>query len=204
VALFPADTDLNKAFRLAYCLHPHLPTALRITQEALFDRFAALSTIQRKRQRQRTIRHQAPPHEASLAAFYQLPLTRRELLQASVYAVSEKWECDQEQQSRTIPENRYQPTRHDLLVRYVKLLIARTMDRPVLYTALGLGCYLYQYSPSHIVELAPDAFHAANARRINGYLLEWIAARFPTLPIEPQPPYGERKVRTAAPISQER
>ena len=204
MAIFPADTDLNKAFRLAYCLHPHLPTALRITQEALFDRFAALGTTQYKRQRQRTIRRQAAPHDAPLPAFYKLPLTRHELLQASVYAVSEKWEGDQERQSRTIPENMYRPTRQDLLVRYVKLLIARTMDRPILYTALGLGCHLYQYSSFHIVELAPDAFHAANARRINGYLLEWIATRFPTLSIEPQPPYGERKVQTTASTAEER
>jgi hypothetical protein len=204
MAWFPADTDLNKAFRLAYCLHPHLPTALRITQEALFDRFAVLGITQRKRQRQRTIRRQTASHDALRPAFYKLPLTRHELLQASIYAVSERWECDQERQSHLIPDNGYRPTRDDRLVRYVKLLITRTMDRPALYAALGFGCHLYQYNPSYIIDLAPEAFPAANARRINSYLLEWIATRFPALPIEPQPPYSERKVCTTAATPQER
>ena len=35
--MFPAVRDLNKAFHLAYCLHPYLPTALRSTREALFE-----------------------------------------------------------------------------------------------------------------------------------------------------------------------
>jgi hypothetical protein len=189
---------------MAYCLHPHLPTALRITREALFERFAVLGATQHKRQRQYTMRRNAESQAAAKPSLYKLPLTRQELLQASIYAISEVWERDQEQQSSRNPNNIYRPTREDLLVRYVKLLIARTMDRPALYAALSLGCQLYQYSPSTVVDLAPEVFPAANARRIHGYLHDWIKDRFPILPLRSQPPYGETKVETTTPTSQER
>jgi hypothetical protein len=201
--MFPADKDLNRAFRLAYCLHPHLPTAVRITREALCDRFAVLSTLQHKQQQQRATRHHSAPQQAQ--TFYKLPYTSASMrLQASIYAVSEKWECGQEQSKPTIPYNVYAPTRYDRLVRYVKLLVAKTMDRPSHYVALGLGCHLYQYRPSHIAHLVLPLYTEDNIRRVNGYLLDWLTARFPSLPIVSQPPYGEKKVCTSPPTPQER
>ena len=201
--MFPADKDLAKAFRLAYCLHPDLPTAVRITREALCDRFAVLRTLQHKQQQQRTARHHSAPQQAQ--TFYKLPyISTSTRLHASIYAVSEKWECDQEQSKPTIPYNVYAPTRHDRLVRYVKLLVARTMDRSSYYVALGLGCHLYQYRPSHIAHLVLPLYTEDNIRRVNGYLLDWLTARFPSLPIVSQPPYGEKKVCTSPPTPQER
>ena len=198
--MFPADKDLTKAFRLAYCLHPHLPTAVRVTREALCGRFAVLNTLQHKRHRQRLPGARLPGQ-----TFYKLPYTSPPTrLQASIYAVSEKWEHDQEQPKPTIPYNVYTPTRHDRLVRYVKLLVAKTMDRSSYYVALGLGCHLYQYRPTHIAHLVLPLYTEDNIRRVNSYLLKWIAERFPSLPIVSQPPYGEKKVCASPPTQQER
>ena len=84
-------------------------------------------------------------------------------------------------------------------MRYVKLLVAKTMDRSSYYVALGLGCHLYQYRPSHIAHLVLPLYTEDNVRRVNGYLLNWLTARFPSLPIVSQPPYGEKKVCTSPP-----
>ena len=201
--MFPNDRDLTKAFRLAYCLHPHLPTAVRITQEALCGRFAVLNTLQRKRHRQRRLRRQADPRPVQ--TFYKLPFASQSMrLQASIYAVSTVWEHDQEQPQPLLSHNVYVPRRDDFLVRYVKLLVAQTMDRPVHYAALGLGCHLYQYRPIHMAHLVLPLYTEDNIRRVNSYLLKWIAERFPNLPIASRPPYGEKKVDANPATQQER
>jgi hypothetical protein len=90
-----------------------------------------------------------------------------------------------------------------LLIRYVKLLVWKTMDRQSCHTAIGLGCHLYQYRPEQIGALAPELFDVANIWRINVYRLEEISTRFPDLAIVRRPPYGERKVQTRPPRAHE-
>jgi hypothetical protein len=120
-----------------------------------------------------------------------------------VYYVSERWELDQEHNTKTIDGNIYQPTREDLVIRYVKLLVWKTMDRQSCHAAIGLGCHLYQYRPEQISVLAPELFDKANIRRINAYRLDEISNRFPDLAMVSRPPYGERKVQTRPPSASE-
>jgi len=197
-----SEVEIQKAFRLAYFLHPHRPTALRIVRSALFESLPVLYKGQEKRQQQRWSLTKLSQKKSIRP--YKLSLQQQGLLQASVFHVSERWERDQEWQIPQIPENIYRPTPDDLLVRYVKLLIARTMDRKSVYLAIGLGCWLYQYSPTQISELAPDLFFEDNIRRVHRFLLNWITERFPGLPIEQGPPYGAKKVRTRRPLPRER
>lgn len=195
-------TEIRKAFYIAYCLHPDRQTAKRIILSALCDWLPILHKEQQKQQRQRE--PLARLNRRKSLQPYKLSLPKEGLLQASVYGISEAWECDQEQQTSRIADNIYQPTPDDLLVRYVKFLVARTMNHRSVYTALGLGCQLYQYRPTQISCLAPDLFLEGNIRRIHSTLLGWISQRFPTLSIEQRPPYGEKKVRTRRPLAHER
>ncbi|GIX49436.1 MAG: hypothetical protein KatS3mg131_3647 [Candidatus Tectimicrobiota bacterium] len=179
--------DMQRAFALAYCLHPERQTAQRITYDAC-DWLSVLYGTQARRR---------------AASSYKLRLSRRQCLQASVFCVSERWERDQESQTKAIPGNVYEPGAEDLLVRYVKLLVWKTMDRKACHAAVGLGCHLYQYRPEQIWALAPDLFDRGNIRRINGYRLEEIARRFPQLEMVRKAPYGEKKVHTRPPTAAE-
>jgi outer membrane protein OmpA-like peptidoglycan-associated protein len=117
--------------------------------------------------------------------------------------VSEQWEFAQERQPPSPGGKLYHPTPEDLLVRYVKLLVWRTFKLRVCHLAVGLGCHLYQYLPDDIETLAA-VFSNANIRRVNGYRLDEIRARFPDLDLVTIPPYGAIKVRTRTPDRHER
>ena len=198
----PTTAEIQQVYQLAHYLHPDRLVALQITQEALFDWLPVLLKGQHKRHQQRGIL--ARIRGGKPLQPYKLSFPRQGLLQVSVYHVSERWERDQEQQTFCLQDNSYHPTPDDLLIRYVKYLVACTMERHVIYSALALGCQLYQYSPTQISQLAPDFFPEDNIRRVYGTLLDWIRARFPTLPLEQRPPYGTRKVRTRPPLAHER
>lgn len=198
----PTPAEIQQVFRLAYYLHPQREIALRITQAALCDSFPVLQQGQDKRHKQRGILSLLPRRHALRP--YKLSLPRQGLLQMSVYHTSARWERDQEAQTFCLPGQRYHPTHDDLLIRYITHLVACSLERHVVYGALALGCHLYQYSPTHISQLAPDLFLEDNIRRAYSKLLGWMQQRFPTLPIDQRPPFGTRKVRTRPPSDDER
>jgi len=160
--LIPSDDDLQKMFKLAYYLHPERVVALSVTLDA-----CAWIPQVRKLLERRT--PSSNPHKQRLP-----PQT---IPRFAVYAASQSWEIDQESDTPRKPA-RYSPTSEDKLIRYLKLLIWKTMDRPSCYSAVALGHFLYCYQLSDVSALAPDHFDQENIRRIGSYVTDWVINRF--------------------------
>jgi hypothetical protein len=154
------DHDLQQMCELAYCLHPNNDVALSVTLEAC-ERLALLQRLQDRR-----------------TGHYRLKLPEACLPQYCVYLASDTREREQES-GRPGKEPRYQPTPDDYLVRYIKALVWRTMDRTACHVAVALGCFLYGYQPGDIAQLAPELFNQYNIWRVRRQLAQQLHARFP-------------------------
>ena len=152
------DDVLQRMYDLAHCLHPDNGIALSVTLEAC-DRITFLRRTQDRR-----------------GGHYKCRLPEVCLPQYCVYLASESREREQE---RRCPgkEPRYRPSADDYLVRYIKFLIACTMDRNACHVAIALGCFLYGYQPGEIAELAPEIFNPHNICRVKRRLALQLQAR---------------------------
>ena len=157
-----SDDDLQEMFRLSYYLHPNRLVALCIT----LDSCNWLLQIQKDLSRRPPSEH---PHKQRIPAG-----TMRRL---AVYSASQTWEFDQESAAPQKPY-RYQPNGDDHLIRYVELLIRKTIDRPCCYAAVAIGHFLYSYPLTVITEIAPDYFDQDNIRRVSSYISKWIDTRY--------------------------
>lgn len=157
-----SDEEVASANRLAFFLHPDNVVAYNVTLDAL-DKFWLLIKQQERR----------PTSEAPS----KLPLPYNLLLQSSIYLASDEWERDQESDLPRKPYI-YKISRDDLIVRYIKLLIWKTMDRKSCYTAIGVGCLLHSYNTTQIHSLAPDVFNEHNLRRNKSRIVAGIEDRF--------------------------
>ncbi len=166
----PTDTTIQAMFTLAHVLHPERDMACQVTLEACD--WCVLSRHPQDRR----------PHAAKLGP-YKLKIPEDLLPQVGVYVVSEWWEREQEA-SCTPKRSRYCPTSADRLVRYLKCVIWRTMDRPSYWAAVAIGCFLYRYRPSDIVRLAPDCFPEANIRRVKKNIHDILVQRFTDAPVD--------------------
>lgn len=162
-----SSATVERAFSTSYALHPEKTEmiARQILPEA-YDWALAL----RRTQDRRNINEKS----------YKLELLDECLVQEGVFRASEDWERDQES---AVPVKRpnYNPSRGDLLVRYLKLLTYLSMDRRPRYAAIALGCFLYNYDPVQIHTLAPDYFDNDNIRRVKGWFSRKIKHRFPEI-----------------------
>ena len=163
----------ERAFRLAYTLHPERTTAARVVLQTLCDFPAVWGKT----------RVAIDSEEANLQAY--------------LFAVSRIWEKDQElhadPQKRKCRGNSYCPTPEDMSVRYVELLVTRSIERGSFYAAVGLGHHLYQNDPLvrrliHILprESFPESYpetwktYAECINRTAGNLQSSLRNRFPT------------------------
>lgn len=100
-------------------------------------------------------------------------------LQDFVYLVSDEWERDQESGVPKKPENTYRPTFEDLLVRYIKFIVWKTMRHDCHHLGAGIGCLLWTYQPKEIVEilnlLSNKQNYNDNIRRDKSRLLDKLA-----------------------------
>lgn len=157
-----SDDDLQKAFRLISYLHPNRAVALCVLMDAC-DHISVIRKLQERR--------------SGSSNSFKVKVPESSLLQLAVYLASELWERDQESKHpRKQPV--YRPTREDLLTRYVKTLVWKSMDRPSRYAAVGLGCLLYTYQPHEVSSLAEELFDSDNIRRVKGWMVEQIKSRF--------------------------
>lgn len=156
------DDNLQRAFSLISCLHPDRAVAQCVLQDA-YDRISLIQKLQERR-----------PESTQP---FKLKIPQENLIQFGVYMASELWEKDQESQN---PQKKpsYMPTQDDLLIRYVKTLIWKSMDRRACYAAVGLGCLLYSYQPHEISSLAEEFFDSDNIRRVKNWMVEKIKNRF--------------------------
>lgn len=156
------DDDLQKAFHLISVLHPDRAVGLCV----LLDAYDRISLI-----RKNQVRRPDATHPTKLI------IPEESLLQFATYAASEIWEKDQES-DHPRKEPRYKPTDEDKLVRYVKTLAWKSMDRHSRYAAVGLGCLLYTYQPHEVSSLAEDLFNSDNIRRNKSWMFDQIKKRF--------------------------
>jgi len=156
------DDDLQKAFHLISALQPDRAVGLCVLLDAC-DRISLI--------RKNQVRRPDAAHPTKLI------IPEESLLQAATYAASEIWEKDQESEHPR-KEPHYKPTDEDKLVRYVKTLAWKSMDRHSRYAAVGLGCLLYTYQPHEVSSLAEDLFNSDNIRRNKSWMFNQIKKRF--------------------------
>jgi hypothetical protein len=156
------DDDIQRAFRLIHGIHPDRAVAQCILQDA-YDRIPLIQKLQERRP--------TSPHP------FKSRIPEENLLQFAVYLASDAWEKDQES-ARPRKEPKYHPTQDDLLIRYIKTLIWKSMDRRACYTAVAIGCLLYTYQPHEISSLAEEHFDSDNIRRVKGWVTEQVKICF--------------------------
>lgn len=154
--------ELKKGFDLAYYLHPEAMIALLVTVSAW---------------KAATVFGLASPKYVPKG--FKRSLLKQDAFQYCLYDVSDGWEINQE--GRTPRPPRYVPTHEDHLIRYIKQLVWKTMDRQSHYVAAGLGCLLYRYPPArirdvvaHFLQESPDI-----GRILETPILDkWLTPRF--------------------------
>lgn len=181
----PGDEDIQRAFEIAYIVHPEKLVALCVTKEGL-ERIHSIRALEDDRPDSNRPFKMKTPEVA--------------LPQIGVYYASDAWERDQESASSD-KEPAYKPTANDRKVRYIKFLIGETMHRHAGNVAIGIGSLLYTYSTSDICHLSPDLFDSDNVRRDKARLVGKIKKRFSQLaPAEDQ----TRSLRFKCPDDSER
>jgi hypothetical protein len=181
-----SDEEIQNAFRLAYVLHPNMAVAYSVALDAV-DRFFLQKRLQGRRPK------------AKNQPFKNL-LSDPALLQTSIYLASDSWERDQE---RLLPRKTpfYKPNVNDLIARYVKLLVWKTMEHNCTHVAVGIGSFLYTYRTAEIKHLAPDHIKDDNIRRVKAAIISDIRNRFEQYNIAPD---DSSHIITRAPTSYER
>jgi hypothetical protein len=156
----PDSTNVNELFRLACCLHPDRAVAIRV----LIDGHYQISVTRQAQSRRTDDGHKPRTPEVGLP-------------QMSFYYASEKWEKDQESLCpRKAPT--YVPDRDDLLVRFIKNLVYKSLDHRPIYCAVGIGCFLYDYQPNEVSRLSEDVFSNENIRRVKSAWPGFVNQRF--------------------------
>src|SRR5829696_6632752 len=155
------DNELQQAFDLTRTLHPSEEVALRVVIDAC-DVTDVLERIEARRER--SINH------------YKSSIPPEAILQFGVFVACYVRELDQESPLPRL-EPRYKPTRDDLLVRYVKHLVWKTLlINNCSYLAVGLGCLLYNYKPKEIADLG--LFDDDRVRHIKKSIKDEMMERF--------------------------
>jgi hypothetical protein len=190
-AFTPLEKELlTQGYALAYFLHPVKAIAREITIEA-WDHLRVLD------QRQDGRRRYLPRKRRNRTL-----LDMTGLFQQALCLVSDRWEQDQESGSPWRTANTYKPIAEDYLLRYVKFLLWKTMDRLPPYRALGLGCLLYTYAPQEVAAFTTEAWNSSNFRHVKGDLLHGVRERFP-IATSTVPPYQEEKITGRSPNDRE-
>ncbi len=156
--------ELKKGFDLAYYLHPEAMIASLVTARAW---------------KASTGFGLAPSKYVPMSTGFKRQLLKEDVFQYCLYEISNEWEINQERPTPRAP--RYVPTHEDCLIRYIKHLIWKTMDRKSHYVAAGLGCLLYRYEPArirdvvdHFLGVSPDI-----GRILETPILDkWVTPRF--------------------------
>ena len=159
-----ADANLfQRAFELAYFIHPYAHIALRIAESAVHK---LEHTFGRQGKRAVYIpsgrRH---GHESPMRPLRtKVSLREEHLLQVLVYTESEQWERSSEQgKSHSV-------TQEDMVIRFIKHLMQITVRRNSFYVTLGLGRLLHEYNTSQVRQMY-DVLMQDHARfRDNSYL----------------------------------
>jgi hypothetical protein len=169
--------EQQRAFALAYYLHPDRDVAFYVVVEA-YDWRTQLAACEVKRSTTQERRWAARDEHEPAPRSYKPTLPVGSLLQLAVYHASNRWERDQESPAPQLQPT-YRPTPEQVLIRYIKELVWQTMTRRAAYTAVALGCCLYTYRPGEMsrVMVQPDD----HLRRVKRRVLAMIQDRFPGL-----------------------
>lgn len=141
------DDPVYQVFLQAYCLHPDPYVARRVILEAV----PYLLTTELRRHSQR-LEAGSAYHTVYTQQELAQASTLWELLQISIFKVSDAWEKDQEGPRQREPE--YQPTVDVMVTRFIKHLTWITMVRADTYPmAVAFGSCLFTYPPRDICAL---------------------------------------------------
>ena len=139
-----SDQDyLERAFKLAFFIHPDETTAVSIARNALL-KLEVTANAQFKR-------HYYQPsgrkgQEGSGSYRTKIMLHEQHLLQRLVYIESLPFE--------RVQEEREEPLKHsEMVVRFIKFLVQVTLKRNSFYVVLGVARLLHEYSTKDAIEL---------------------------------------------------
>jgi hypothetical protein len=164
--------QIQNAYRLAYFIHPQEDLAISVLVEGMERAKLIARTISK-----RPVSNQ--PHK--------LPILNQDLLHVGVLTASELFELYQEftgtpnQKKLAGYSSKYQPTRDDFVIRYIKKIYFLSSDRLARYFAIGIGTLVYRYKTVDILALSPDYFDNNNSSKIKKFYEEGLKSRFPMI-----------------------
>ena len=164
--------DVQQAFNYAFVLHPDRDVAFLVAHNGLL-RTPIIRSGEDKR--------------GSAGNPFKAKIPDCALIQTAVFRGSTQWEKVQEttktkNETEKSPAS-YTPTSDDLVVRYIKLLILKTLGRNLDNVAVAFCSFLYAYSYAEICNLMSGLIGEENIRRVRARLFTEVKGRFAHLNI---------------------
>lgn len=186
----PEKQLLHAGFKFARFFCPNHEVAERVTFEA-WNYTSQLEKNQEHRNWRK--RSSTKPH--------MLILPRTDLFQKALCIKLNEWEQIQKVWSPAERNGMVGPSNEDMLRRYVRFLLWKTMDCHPSYLAIALGCLLYSYSPGEVVEFTQGVWDK-DFGHVKMRLLGQIQKRF-KVKMHSDPLHGETKIDGRAPSPKE-
>jgi hypothetical protein len=173
--------SIGVAFGLAYFIIPDKVIALHVTDEA----WSSLNLVLGQRDRNRSIYNRmlgyVKDEERSRPLRTRIKLSQEQVLQWLVYAQSDSWERVTES-----AESLFRPGNEDMVIRYIKQLVQRTLNKNSFYVSLAMTRLLYNYTAQEARLLYDVLTHSDSARmkdvkylhKQKARLMEELSGRF--------------------------
>lgn len=173
------DDPLQKAFRLAYFIHPDKELALRVVAHALCRLDVSVSKQNKRRY------YPLTGHWLSkglkVTARSKVSLEKYQRLQLLIYYESESYEKCQEPTYNALTEE-------DFIIRFIKHLVLITVERSSFYVMLGLSRLLHTYTTREAAQIYDFVMQESERvkeedyyRKQKGILMGEIQKRFGNL-----------------------
>src|SRR5262245_42565471 len=133
---------LNRAFQLAYFIHPDRDTAINVLISAL-EKLDVAVAAQDKR-----LYYTPSSSVKSNGSRYKVSFAEDQVLQALIFIVSEAYEIKKELGMHVSKLNH-----QDITVYFLKHLIQITIRRNSFYVALGISRFLHDYSTLETMDI---------------------------------------------------
>lgn len=151
------DDLLNKAYRLAYFIHPDKGTAVKVVTAAMLKLDVAMA-VQSKRLYYVPVGRFLPNESRRTDGFRNKALLcNLHLLQRLIYIESEPYEREKERAVNPEAQNLYSAggtlRQEDLIIYFIKHLVRITIKRNAFYATLGISRLLHNYSTVETMEI---------------------------------------------------
>lgn len=165
---------LDRAFELAFFLHPERELALAVTTDAL----SLLEVVATDQDKRRYYRPRGRRPATGVGRRQRVSMSKPQLFQRLLYHASEPYERDQENRAVDLDED-------DWTVRYLSFLVRACLGRNAFHTTVGISRLLFAYPTRETVALfdlvAQDREHLPSEEYVRAskkLLLDELRQRF--------------------------